>query len=165
MWKMISTALLLAAIPLATSVQAAPRIGDAAPQLAGPTLDGQTLDLSQFRGEVVVLNFWATWCGPCRKEMPTLDAYYQSHNGSGVEVIGISDDKPRDRDDVVKIAKGVSYPIAMAHDTSKNDFGHQNALPLTYVIDKSGTIRTIFTDDQSPITTQELDAAVTPLLK
>ncbi|HXZ67046.1 MAG TPA: TlpA disulfide reductase family protein [Alphaproteobacteria bacterium] len=155
---------LMLALVLSAPAVARPTVGDEAPKLVVKPLEGETFKLSGMHGEVVIVNFWATWCGPCRREMPALDAYYQSHREQGLEIIGISDDKPRDRGEVEKIANTVSYPIALAHDADENGFGHQTALPLTYVIDKGGVIRTIFTDDQSPITTQELDAAVGPLL-
>ena len=145
--------------------EAKPKAGEEAPELVARTLDGATFDLSKLRGDVVVVNFWATWCGPCRREMPAFDAFFAKHGAQGFDMIGISDDKSRDRDDVAKIANTVSYPIALAYQADKDGFGHQSALPLTYVIDKQGIIRTIFTDDQSPITAQELDAAVTPLLQ
>lgn len=152
-------------LQLCGPAHAKPKAGDEAPDLVVRTLDGETIDLSKLRGDVVIVNFWATWCGPCRREMPALDAFYANHRGEGLDMIGISDDKSRDRSDVVKISKDISYPIALAHDADKNGFGHQTALPLTYVIDKAGVIRTIFTDDQSPLTTSDLDATVRPLLK
>ena len=157
------TASIVLLLSFCAAAEARPAVGESVPELVARALDGQTIDLVKLHGDVVIVNFWATWCGPCRREMPAFEQYYAVHRSQGLMMIGISDDKTRDRDDVEMIAKGFSYPIALAHDADKNGFGHQTALPLTYVIDKDGTIRTIFTEDQSPITEQELDVAVTPL--
>ena len=77
-------------------------VGNAAPALVVPELDGQTFDLSALRGKVVIVNFWATWCPPCRKEMPALDAFYRRYHGNGLEMIGVSADRPHDRSDVIQ---------------------------------------------------------------
>ena len=77
-------------------VSAAPVLNEAAPPLVVTTLDGQTFDLSNLRGKVVLVNYWATWCAPCRKEMPTLDAFYRRYRSQGLELIGISVDFTRD---------------------------------------------------------------------
>ena len=68
----------------------------AAPALVATALDGQTFDLAKLRGKVVLVNFWATWCAPCRKEMPTLDAFYRRYRAQGFEMIGVSVDFARD---------------------------------------------------------------------
>ena len=75
-------------------------VGQPAPSLVVQELDGQTFDLSAVRGKVVVVSFWATWCPPCRAEMPVLDAFYRRYHGQGLEMIGLSADRPHDRSDV-----------------------------------------------------------------
>ncbi len=144
--------------------KAAAEVGQPAPPLAATELDGGKFDLAAMRGKVVIINFWATWCGPCREEMPALNAYYRRHHSDGVELIGISADRPRDRGDVVKMMQSFSYPAAMLGDVSVNGFGRPGALPLTYVVDAAGVVRAVMTPDKVAITDQVLDLTVTPLL-
>ena len=70
--------------------------GAPAPALTGTLFDGTRFSLADHAGNVVMLNFWATWCAPCREEMPALDAYYRRHRGEGLELIAISMDSPKD---------------------------------------------------------------------
>jgi peroxiredoxin len=143
---------------------AATNVGQPAPPLTAPELDGSRFDLGALRGKVVVVNFWATWCGPCREEMPALDAFYRQHRGEGLDVIGVSTDRPRDHDDVVKIMHAFAYPAAMLRDAKVNGFGAPEALPVTFVIDRAGIVRAKFRPDQMAVTQKNLDDAVLPLL-
>jgi cytochrome c biogenesis protein CcmG, thiol:disulfide interchange protein DsbE len=122
----------------------APAIGDAAPRLVVTTLDGQTFDLSSMLGKVVLVNYWATWCAPCRKELPTFDAFYHRYHAQGLEMIGISIDFPRDLAKVHKTAKTVSYPAAHAGGITDNGFGTPDNVPITYLIDTEGVVRDMF---------------------
>jgi thiol-disulfide isomerase/thioredoxin len=123
---------------------AAPAMNAAAPALVATALDGQTFDLSRLRGKVVLVNFWATWCAPCRKEMPTLDAFYRRYRAQGFEMIGISVDFARDAAKMRKAAGTVTYPTAMASDLSIDGFGPPEGVPVTYVIDAEGVVRDKF---------------------
>ena len=143
---------------------AAPSVGAPAPALTGPELDGLAFDLSAWRGKTVIVNFWASWCAPCRHEMPVLNAFYQRYHGRGLEVIGISTDRPRDRDDAVRIIQAFSYPAALMRDLTANGFGAPGAIPVTYVIDSSGVVRTSFSPTENGVTEEQLDQAVLPLL-
>jgi cytochrome c biogenesis protein CcmG, thiol:disulfide interchange protein DsbE len=124
--------------------RAAPEIGEAAPELVLTALDGTGIDLAKLRGKVVLVNFWATWCAPCRKEMPTLDAFYRRHRGQGFELIGISIDFARDAAKMRKVAAGLTYPAAWINEISVNGFGAPEGVPVTYVIDADGIIRDKF---------------------
>ncbi len=139
-------------------------VGNAAPALEVPELDGQTFNLSAQRGKVVIVNFWATWCPPCREEMPALDAFYRRYHGQGLELIGVSADRPHDRSDVIKVMQSFSYPAAMLDDANVNDFGTPNSLPMTVVVDSNGVVRAEFTPDQAQVTEKSLSDAVLPLL-
>ena len=80
--------------PASDPARAAPEIGKAAPALVVTELDGQTFDLAKLKGKVVLVSYWATWCAPCRKDMPKLDAFYRSHHQQNLAMIGISVDRP-----------------------------------------------------------------------
>ena len=151
--------LCMAALALASA-----SMGSAAPALVVPELDGQAFDLSALHGKVVVVNFWATWCPPCREEMPVLDAFYRRYHGQGLEMIGLSTDRPHDRSDVIKVMQSFSYPAAVLDDAKVNDFGPPNVLPVTFVVDRSGVIRVKLTPDQTPVTEKSLSDAVLLLL-
>jgi cytochrome c biogenesis protein CcmG, thiol:disulfide interchange protein DsbE len=124
--------------------RAAPEIGEAAPPLVLTAIDGTSIDLAKLRGKVVLVNFWATWCAPCRKEMPTLDAFYRRHHGQGFELIGISIDFARDAAKMRKVAAGLAYPAVGINDIAVNGFGAPEGVPVTYVIDGEGIIRDKF---------------------
>lgn len=140
-------------------------VGQPAPPLVATEFNGQGFDLSVLRGHVVLVNFWASWCVPCRQEMPALDSFYRRYHDQGVELIGVSADRPRDRSDAVKMMQPLAYPAAMLRDASVNGFGPPSALPTTYVVDQAGIIRAQFRADQQAVTEQSLEAAVLPLLQ
>jgi cytochrome c biogenesis protein CcmG, thiol:disulfide interchange protein DsbE len=123
---------------------AAVAIDQPAPELIVTALDGQTLELAKLRGKVVLVNFWATWCAPCRKEMPVLDVFYKRYHGQGLELIGISVDFARDATKMRKAAGAVTYPTAMASELPVNGFGPPDGVPVTYVIDTEGVVRDKF---------------------
>ena len=127
-------------------------------------LSGQTFDLAAQRGKVVVVNFWATWCPPCRKEMPALDAFYRKYHSQGLEMIGMSVDRPHDSSDVRSVMQSYSYPAAMSEDAKVNDFGSPDTVPLTIVVDSKGIVRAKLTPDETTVTEKTLAAAVLPLL-
>ncbi len=139
-------------------------IGQPAPALVVPELNGQTFDLSALRGKVVVINFWATWCQPCRQEMPALDAFYRRYHTQGLEMIGLSADRPHERSTVNNVMQSFSYPAAMLDDVKDDDFGDPDSLPVTFVVDRDGVVRAKLTPDQTLVTDKTLSAAILPLL-
>ena len=112
-----------------------------APALAGDSVDGRSVALSDLRGSVVVVNFWATWCDPCRDEQPELVGLADDYRAKGVEFLGVNE-----RDDTAK-ARGwieefdVSYPSIVDESGAWADDFAFFGLPDTYVIDPQGTIR------------------------
>ena len=157
--KAFSVGMLLVLL-IATPASAAPRVGEPAPVFVGQTLKGEAFDLAKLRGHVVVVNLWATWCPPCRAEMPMLDAFYKAHQGEGLMMVGLSADRHRDLGEARKAMDAFSYPAAMLADAKSNGFGAPTALPITYVIDAEGTIKAILTPGDKPLTAAQLSAAV-----
>ena len=140
--------------------RAAPEIDEAAPALVLTALDGQTFDLAKLRGKVVLVNYSATWCAPCRKEMPRLNAFYRRHHGDGLEVIGISIDFQRDFKKAHKAAHTVAYPTAVSKAITEDGFGPPQGVPITWVIDADGKIRDHFIEVRDEL----LNGIVVPLL-
>jgi cytochrome c biogenesis protein CcmG, thiol:disulfide interchange protein DsbE len=139
---------------------AAPPIGSSAPSLVVTALDGQTFDFGKLHGKVVLVNYWATWCAPCKKEMPILDSFYRRYHERGLEVIGISADRPQDFAKMRKMSNSLAYPTATISQITDNGFGPPEGFPLTYVVDGRGIIRDKFID----VREQLLREVVLPLL-
>ncbi|HTR03620.1 MAG TPA: TlpA disulfide reductase family protein [Thermoanaerobaculia bacterium] len=138
-------------------------VGQPAPALVVPELGGTTFDLMQQRGKVVIVNFWATWCEPCRQEAPILEEFYKAQHDNGLEIVGISLNRSRERDAVRKAVQSVTYPVAIAAEASSNGFGVVRLLPVTYVIDREGIVRARLAP-ATPVTMQRLEETVAPLL-
>jgi len=155
---MVFMAVTLGLMPVVTE---AVDVGQSAPGLAVKLLNDQPFDLSAERGKIILLNFWATWCPPCRGEVPVLDAFYRENQDHGVEIIALSADRARDRAEVLKAAQAFAYPAAMLSDATTNDFGKPHVLPLTVVIDRSGTVIAVF---NQRVTRDDLDTVVRPML-
>jgi len=164
-WRLLLAGTLLAAAPPAL-LAAPPAVGQPAPQLIVPQLDGHEFDLAKLRGKVVLVNVWATWCSPCRSEMPTLDKFYRRYHSRGLDLLGLSIDEPPDAANVQKVMQQFSYPGALASKASANGFGDPIAVPITYVIDGQGVIRAqLQAEGPSGVSEQALEQAVLPLLQ
>jgi thiol-disulfide isomerase/thioredoxin len=142
------------------SAPAPPVVGQPAPLLHARTFSGEVIDLATLRGKVVVLNFWASWCGPCRSEMPALDALSRDYRDRGVVVIGLSADDRHERKDALAAARGVSYLTGMLAEASTNGFGDPQVLPLTYIIGADGSLAAILAANRGPLSAAQLRAAV-----
>ena len=111
-----------------------------APAFAGRTLDGEPFDLIGLRGQVILLNVWATWCEPCRKEMPELQALHAQHRDQGFTVIGVSVDAARLADEVRRMVLrfGLSYPNVHDPQNSISRAFKVNGYPTSILIDRAG---------------------------
>jgi len=111
------------------------------PDFTLKTLEGQEITLSKLKGKVVLLDFWATWCAPCRESIPHLVELYKTYGEKGLEVIGMNLDRG-DTDTVRRFVKSmdIPYPIALTPEEVSRDFG-VTALPTTILIDKEGRLR------------------------
>lgn len=152
------------AVLFSSVAQAEAVIGQPAPALAATQLDGKKFDLAALKGKVVIVHFWATWCAPCREEMPALEAVWRQSHTKGLEVLAISGDRPRARGDVNQVMHYFSFPAALLSDAGKNDFGTPATIPVTYIVDKEGVVQNILTPDTAPLTEVDLGDRVTGLL-
>jgi len=125
-----------------------------APDFTLKTLDDQEITLSSLKGKVVLLDFWATWCGPCRESIPHLIQLYKTYRENGFEMIGISLDKG-DATVVRNFTKSmdIPYPIVMAPEEVARDY-RVTSIPTTFFIDKEGKIRERITGFNSTIAQQ-----------
>jgi thiol-disulfide isomerase/thioredoxin len=127
------------------------------PALALKTLDGKSFDLAAERGKWVIVNFWATWCSPCIKEMPDISKFVASRDDVRAIGLAFGGEELSDVTDFLK-AHPVQYPIAnVPLETPPKDFGAPKALPTTYLIAPDGSVAKKFT---GPITTTDLERAI-----
>jgi len=156
----ITLALAFNCAPAANAIEE----GKPAPSAEIKLLDGAQFSLAGQSGKVVILNFWATWCEPCRAEMPALDAYYRKHRAEGLEVVAVSMDDAKDEPRVREVMRAFAFPAAMARDANVKDYGRIRRIPLTFVIDRRGILRKDGWYGDPGIDAVLLDKIVTPLL-
>lgn len=112
-----------------------------APNFKLKTQDGKVLELAKLKGKVVAVNFWATWCGPCRKEIPGFMEVYKEYKPKGLEIVGVSLDQQGW--DIVRPyveRSKVSYPVVVGDGDLAQAYGGIDAIPATFIIDKKGNI-------------------------
>lgn len=143
-----------------------PRVGKPAPPLVVHTLDGNEIATDSLRGKVVILTFWATWCAPCRAELPILSAYAAEHAAQGLQVVGISLDEADNLPEVRKVAASLSFPVALLGGEYAGDYGRIWRMPANFTIDRAGLLADNSWDDDHPEWTEaRLQGIVSPLLR
>jgi len=125
------------------AVIAAGEIGSHLPEFSVKDLQGREISSADLRGKVVLVDFWATWCQPCKKEMPGYQKLLDLYGSRGFAVIGFKFDTMMDMEDPLQFAKkiGVLYPLAVAPDDLKQQFGGIEGLPTTMLYDRQGILR------------------------
>src|SRR5215469_7817927 len=118
-------------------------VGSRLPEFSVTDLRGQVISSTELRGKVVLIDFWATWCGPCKKQMPGYQELLARYGPQGFVVIGFKFDTMKDTEDPMLFAKrlGVQYPLAVATNAIKQKFGGIEGLPTTLLCDRRGVLR------------------------
>ena len=142
---------------------AAGEIGSSLPTFLLKDLQGHLVSSAEFRGKVVLVDFWATWCQPCKKEMPGYQRLVDEYGPQGFVVIGFKFDTMPDMQDPVQFANGIGahYPLALATDDLKQKFGGIEGLPTTMLYDRHGILRMKVIGFEY---TEHIEQALKPLL-
>lgn len=165
-WLRGAAALGLAAAAGVTPARAAGlQVGGAAPPLVLHALDGSSVSTGELLGKVVVLAFWASWCDPCRAELPLLSDYARRHREQGLRVLGFSLDAPDDLGAVRAIAANLSFPVGLLGSAYAGGYGRIWRLPVSFCIDRAGRLADNGWDDPEPAWTEaRLQGVLGPLL-
>src|SRR6266550_9273697 len=149
--------------PKEEAILAAGEIGSQLPDFSVKDLQGREISSTDLRGKVVLIDFWATWCQPCKREMPGYQQLLDRYGSRGFAVIGFKFDTMADTEDPLQFAKkiGVNYPLAVAPDDLKQKFGGIEGLPTTMLYDRRGILRNKVVGFEY---TDVIESAVKPLL-
>ena len=129
--------------PMLAAPDSSPLANKPAPEVTGKTVTGEAFQLSKYQGKVVLLNFWATWCGPCRTEIPDLVALQKEYGPKGFTVIGLAtSDDPKAVASYIK-ENPLGYPVVLTPDGVQEAYGGVTALPTSFLIDQKGTVVTV----------------------
>jgi peroxiredoxin len=124
-------------------------------------LDGQEVALSEYQGRVVMVNFWATWCPPCRAEIPDIEAAYRARREDGLVVLGVSVEQTRDHVAAFVNAVGMSYPVLLDESAQVYKMYRVPGLPMSLFLDREGVIQVLHV---GPMTAAQLDGYLAELL-
>jgi len=125
-----------------TSSQAAmPVVGSVAPEFTLKSSTGRNLKLSDHRGQVVMINFWATWCGPCRQELPLLNHLHEQYQKAGFTLLGVNIDDRADTAQAMARKLGITFPVLFDNEKRVSRLYDVNAMPSTLLIDRDGRVR------------------------
>jgi peroxiredoxin len=132
---------LLVTVFAVTSLASSGLEGQVAPDFALKSSTGENLRLSEYRGNVVMINFWATWCGPCRQEMPLLDELYTRYERVGFRLLGVNIDDDSRRAMQMIEDLGVSFPVLFDTRKEVSKLYEVEAMPVTVLVDREGNVR------------------------
>jgi len=135
--------LLVLSIFMGSSLASPGLTGQTAPDFVLRSSTGENLRLSEYRGDVVMINFWATWCGPCRQEMPLLDELYGRYQRVGFSLLGVNIDDDSRRAMAMVKELGVRFPVLFDEEKKVSKLYEVEAMPMTILLDREGTVRHI----------------------
>jgi peroxiredoxin len=139
--KLLQRGVLAAILGGASLLAAAGDTGGPAPAFTLTDLAGNSGALSQYKGQVVMVNFWATWCGPCQQEMPLLDQMYRKYKPAGFTLIGVNVDKDAPPVKELLARKPVSFPVLLDPSNTVSKSYHVDEMPSSVIIDRQGNVR------------------------
>ncbi|HTT11575.1 MAG TPA: TlpA disulfide reductase family protein [Burkholderiaceae bacterium] len=154
---------LLASVVASVAIPGLARAASA-PSISVKLLDGRDFSTERCLGKVLFVNFWATWCAPCRAEMPEIDAYYQTHRDQGLVVLALSTDELADEPKVREAAKPFTFDVAMLKAARLSGFGRIWRMPVSAVIDRRGKLVRQDWFVEPKLDASALDAVIKPLL-
>jgi peroxiredoxin len=134
---------IIATVGLALPALAADPTGSPAPQFTLGARSGQNVSLAQYKGQVVMLNFWASWCGPCRQEMPLLESIYKKYNKLGFTLIGVNVEPDSNAANAWLQQTPVSFPILYDKESKVSKMYDVAGMPSTVIIDRTGKVRVL----------------------
>ena len=160
--KSLLASLALALVTAAAAFADGPKVGDPQPKWHFTDLQGNDVTSDSLKGKVVVLDFWATWCGPCKKEIPSFVALQKKYSDQGLVIVGVAVEGKEDP--VRRYARqiGINYAVGLSNDQIYNAWGQPDTIPSTYLIDKGGVVRDYRV---GPITPAAYDKKIAALLE
>ena len=147
-----------AVLLLAAPALAAPVVGEPAPGFHATVFDGTPIDLADLRGDVVILNFWATWCVPCKRELPLLDAYLRLQASHGLKIVAVTTEDSIPLSRLTPLARAVAFPMVR---NFRGGYGKVTALPTSFIIGRDGILRKI---QVGAFDLDDLNTMIVPLL-
>ena len=147
-----------AAWAMVGSAHAAPKVGQPAPDFTVTTFSGRQVKLSELKGDVIILNFWATWCAPCRVELPLLEAYFKTYSKYGFQVLAVATEDSVPESKLKPLAAKMAIPFVKRMSGPYQDM---KAVPTNYIIDRSGKL--VYAKAGS-FDLESLNAIIVPLL-
>jgi len=136
-----------------------PIVDRAAPDFKATSFDGKKLSLADYKGQVLILNFWATWCAPCKEELPLLDKYFRIDEQAGLRVLAVTTEDSVPMYQLKPLSKTLSITLARQF---RGDYGPMKAVPTNFIIDRGGVLRYA---KAGALTLDDLNTLLVPLLR